>query len=53
MALVATMQGMYDTDKQAFMDAVEAPKQPDSATKPEAVDNSTAAPKKTAKKAKK
>lgn len=53
MAKVNTMQGMYDTELQAFVDAVKPEKQPDSATKQEAVDNSTAAPKKPAKKAKK
>lgn len=53
MAKVNTMQGMYDTELQAFVDAVEPEKQPDSATKQEAVDNSPAAPKKPAKKAKK
>ena len=52
-AKVNTMQGMYDTELQAFVDAVEPEKQPDSTTKQEAVDNSTAAPKKPAKKAKK
>lgn len=53
MAKVNTMQGMYDTELQAFVDAVEPEKQTDSAEKKEAVDNSTETPKKTAKKAKK
>ena len=53
MALVQLNNGLWDTDAKAFVDPVEALKQPDSAAKTEAVDNSTEASKKPAKKAKK
>lgn len=53
MALVQLNGGLWDTDAKAFVNPAETPKQPDSAEKTEAVDNSTDKPKKTAKKAKK
>ena len=53
MALVQLNNGLWDTDAKAFVDPVEAPKQPESAAKMEAVGNSTESPKKPAKKAKK
>ena len=53
MALVQLNNGLWDTDAKAFVDPAEAQKQPDSAAKTEAVDNSTEAPKKPVKKAKK
>jgi len=53
MALVQLNNGLWDTEAKAFVDPTEATKQPDSAAKTEAVDNSTEAPKKPAKKAKK
>ena len=52
MALVQLNGGLWDTDAKAFVNPAEPPKQPDSAAKKEAVDNSTETPKKTAKKAK-
>ena len=53
MALVQLNGGLWDTDAKAFVNPAEPTKQPDSAAKKEAVDNSTETPKKTAKKAKK
>ena len=53
MALVQLNNGLWDTDTKAFVDPAEAQKQPDSAAKTEAVDNSTETPKRPAKKAKK
>lgn len=53
MALVQLNGGLWDTDAKAFVDPAEAQKQPDSAAKTDAVDNSTEAPKKPVKKAKK
>ena len=56
MALVRIMDGWWDTEAGCMVDPtkpVKPPKHAPVAPKPELVDNSTAAPKKAAKKAKK